>query len=209
LGTVRLFTPAQHRALHCDAVIVDTSRLVRPMVLRADAPADVVVDELLDRVVLMGKSVYAVRNRTFALLAGEHDGGFAVAPTEPFHAGVAGAIRDALARFGPVVDAGDVAAHATGLAPLLAYERGQLCFLDAPGTRAWRAIAGRRGLRIAAAAATHAPDPEVFVGELAMADWLAGPAEEATLDLDALSDLPEDELERLLEEQLDGWEDKV
>ena len=200
---MRLFTPAFHRMLHRDAYLVDTSRKVRPLVLEhAPDPAPVVAP-LLERVHLMGKSFYAVRNRTFALFAAHRDGSFAVAPTEPFHDGVVAALQDALAAFGPVRRGEDAPADA--FTPLLAYERGAVAFFETPDTRAWAPLAGRRGLRVLAATPTHAPDADVYVGDVPAATYVAEP-DELTLDLDRLGDLPDDELNLLLDEQLKDWD---
>jgi hypothetical protein len=130
-----------------------------------------VIDELLGRVVLMGRSLYAVRERTFALFCG---GGqdLVVAPTEPFHDDVLAVVRDALGGFGAVREEPDLPLDRSGLFPLLAYERGRVSFFDSRETRAWVPLAGRRGLRVLAATCAHAPAPHVLVGDVPAPDYV-------------------------------------
>jgi hypothetical protein len=162
---VRLFTEARDAALHCDAYLVDTARLARPFVLEGARGREAVIDELLGRVVLMGRSLYAVRERTFALFCGDGKD-LVVAPTEPFHEDVLAVLRDALAGFGAVRVEADLRLDRSGLFPLVAYERGRVSFFDSRETRAFVPLAGRRGLRILAATCAHAPAPHVLVGDV-------------------------------------------
>jgi hypothetical protein len=203
---VRLFTLARDRAHQRDAYLIDSGRKARSLQIEVLTPLEAVVEALLDRVCLMGKSVYAVRNRTFALYVGERGSSFAVAVTEPFHDGVLGAIRDTLGTHGDL-RAGheDLDPGEHGFAPLLAYERGRVSFLVTAESRRWLPLAGRRGMRILSATLSRAPDPDVYVGDLPVNEYLAAP-EEITLDLDAMSEMSDADLERLLNEQLEDWE---
>ena len=88
-----LFTPVRHVALHCDAYLIDTSRVVRPLRVELATPPDLAVEALLDRVLLMGRSLSEVRDRTFALFGKLEGDVLVVAPTGPFHDGVLGALR--------------------------------------------------------------------------------------------------------------------
>ncbi len=152
-----LFTPARDMALFRDAYLIDTARLARPLEVALAAPAGDLIDALLDRVLLMGRSLHEVRQHTFALFAGERCGAFVVAPSEPFHDGIVASLRDLLADFGEVRTGADEPLDACGLCPLLAYEAGRVSFFDSPGTRRWLALAGRRGLRILGATLAHEP----------------------------------------------------
>jgi hypothetical protein len=60
-------------------------------------------------------------------------------------------------------------------------------------------------MRILSATLSRAPDPDVYVGDLPVNEYLAAP-EEITLDLDAMSEMSDADLERLLNEQLEDWE---
>jgi hypothetical protein len=180
---VQLFTPATDRRLNCDAYIVDSARPVRPLTLRRLTPVEPIVEALVDRVVMMGRSVQAVREKTFALFVGLRDESFVAAPTGPLDEGVLAALRDELLAFGEVETGVDLMASATGLSPLLAYERGTVTFLDTPETHAFLPLVGRRGLRVAAATLSHAPAAEVYVGGLTAEQFLARP-EEISLDGD-------------------------
>ena len=206
---MKLFTPATNRALNCDAYVIDTRRMARPLRLGLLTPAVAVVEALLERVALMGKSVYAVRNRTFALFFRVDDGGFLLASTEPFHDGVQAALRDALANFGEVEEGEDFVLEDCGLSPLLSYERGRVALFDVAATRDWLSLAGRRGMRILAATTTDAPDPDVFVDEQPAEQYLRhAEVDEVELDLDAAGEMSEAELERYLDDQLGEWEAK-
>ena len=174
---MELFTPATDRRLNCDAYILDSSRPVRPLIVRLLTPVEPVVEALLDRVLMMGRSVQEVRERTFALFAGLRDGRFVVAATGPPVEGILAALRDELRAFGDVETGPDMVAGASGLSPLLAYERGVVTFLDAPETHGFLPLVGRRGLRVVAATLSHAPAPEVHVGELTAEQYLARPEE--------------------------------
>ncbi|MHC4340754.1 MAG: hypothetical protein ACYSX0_11155 [Planctomycetota bacterium] len=203
---MRLFTLARDRAHERDAYLIDSGRKARSLQVEVLTPLETVVETLLDRVSLIGKSVYAVRNRMFALYIGERNGSFRAAVTEPFHNGVMGALRDTLGAFGKLLaDHEDLDPGEHGLAPLLAYERGKVSFLDTAETHQWLPLAGRRGMRILSATLSRAPDPDVYVGDLAAADYLAAP-EEISLDLDAMSEMSDADLDRLLNEQLKDWE---
>lgn len=206
---MKLFTPASHRALNCDAYVIDTRRLARPLRLELITPPGAVVEALLQRVALMGKSVYAVRNRTFALFFRVDEGEFVLAATEPFHDGVQAALRDTLAEFGRVEEGEDFELAGSDLSPLVAYERGRVALFDVDATRAWLSLAGSRGMRILAATTSDAPDPDVFVDEQTVEQYLRrGEADEVQLDLDAAGEMSEAELERYLDDQLGEWEAK-
>lgn len=202
---MKLFTPARDRALNCDAYLVDSSRIVRPLRVALLTPAEPLVDDLVGRVMLMGRSLYGVRNQTFALFAGERGNGFAVAPTAPFHEGVLATLRDTLADYGTVDTEPDLPAFGSGLDPLLAYERGRVSFFDSLATHGWLGVAGRRGLRVLSVTLSHAPGDDFVVGDRPVAELLAAP-DEIVLDLDALGELPDAELDRLLDEQLEDWD---
>jgi len=158
---VALFTPAFDTALGCDAYLVDTDRPARTLSLAGAADSAAVVAGLLDRAVLMGRSVFDVRGLTFAVFAGGEP--LSVAVSEPVPEGVVATLRDALAAFAPVEAGAPRPLADTGLAPLLAYEEGRVSFFDSAATRPWRAIAGNRGVRILAATPSHDPDPDVEI----------------------------------------------
>lgn len=155
-----LFTPAFDTALGCDAYLVDTGREARLLHLSTTAPIEGVIAEILDRTVLMGRSLFDVRALTFALFAG---GEFTLAMSEPASDGAFSMLRDALAAFGPVTAGGACRLEETDLVPLLAYEEGKVSFFDSAPTRPWRRLAGNRGLRILAATPSHDPDPDVEI----------------------------------------------
>lgn len=155
-----LFTPAFDTALGCDAYLVDTGRMARPLHLAPGAPVERVIAEILDRTVLMGRSPFDVRTLTFALFAG---GEFTVAMSEPASEGAFAVLRDALASFGKVTAGEPCRLEESGLDPLLAYEEGRVSFFDSAATRPWRRLAGNRGLRILAATPSHDPDPDVEI----------------------------------------------
>ena len=167
LGSVSLFTPAFDTALCCDAYLVDTARAARPIHLESAAPAERVVAEILDRTVLMGRSLFDVRGMTFALFVGRDEERFTLAMTEPVADGVLSMLRDALSSFGRAETGADCALEDAGLHPLLAYEEGRVSFFDSAATRAWRNLAGKRGLRILSATPSHDPDPDVEIRECA------------------------------------------
>lgn len=161
LGGVALFTPAFDTALGCDAYLVDTERAARPLHLSTELPTERIVAEILDRTVLMGRSLFEVRGMTFALFVGPDP--FTLAMSEPVADGVLSMLRDTLACFGAVADGADIRLEQAALVPLLAYEEGKVSFFDSAETRPWRALAGNRGLRILAATPTHDPDPDVEI----------------------------------------------
>lgn len=204
---MKLFTPGHHRALHCDAYLVDTARLARPLRLSRLVDLAQVIEALLDRVVLMGRSVYAVRNRTFALFFEDRDDTLTVAVTEPFHDGVTGALRDVLGEHGPVHQPDDLDLQASVLQPLLAYERGAIAMFDTPATRALLPAAGRRGLRILACTTTREPDDGIEIGGVPVPAWLERQSvDEVALDLDAMAGLSDAEIDNLLDENLKDWD---
>lgn len=157
LGPVDLFLPVRDDALCTDAYLIDTYRRARPLGVDLVVPAEAIVEALLDRVVLMGRSPWDVRDHTFAVFGARDAGRFEIAVTEPYHAGVLAALRDTLAEFGPVATAPDAPLHEGARFPLLAYERGRVGFFDGPHTRAFVPLAGRRGVRILGSALAHAP----------------------------------------------------
>lgn len=179
---MRLFTEARDVTLGCDAYLIDSRRLARPLAVEAVTPREPIVEELLDRVVLMGRSLYAVRNKTFALFCGLRERAFVVAVTAPFHEGVLAVLGDALRGFGAVRREADEPADRNGLHPLLAYERGRVSFFDSRETRPWVPFAGRRGLRILAATCAHAPAPDVLVDGVPAARYLEASEEELELE---------------------------
>lgn len=158
-----LFTPGTHTALNCDAYLIDTGRKARLFRLEPLVPAVTVVEALLDRVVLMGRSLHDVAEQTFALFFG---GTFTVAVTEPVHDGVATTLRAVLAEYGPVSGGEPVDLASSGLEPLLAYERGTVSFFLGEATRAWLPLAGNRGLRILAASLSHSTDTDIELPEV-------------------------------------------
>jgi len=178
---VRLFTPARHRTLFRDALLVDATRRVRPFVAAPDAPPDPLFASVLDRVVLMGRSLFDVADHTLCVYAGFLDERAVLAPTEPFREGVLATLRDALRDFGAVEEHPEAEAAETTLVPWLAYERGRVTVLDTPVMRPWLRLAVRHGLRVAAATRTDAPDPDVYVGGIPAPEYVTGP-EEISLD---------------------------
>lgn len=169
-GFVTLFTPAFDTTLGCDAYLVDTQRPARAVHVDMGRNADLadrLVGELMDRTSLMGRSMFDVRGMTFAVFCGARDGRFSVAMTDAEHPGVFSMLRDALKHFGAVEDAGEVTLEESGLDALLAYEEGSVSFFDSAATRPWRALAGKRGLRILSSTLTHDPDPDVEIRECA------------------------------------------
>ena len=197
---MQLFTPAWHNGLHCDAFLIDTSRKVRPLVLDLLTLENAVIEAILARVVLMGRSLHAVRHKTFGLFFARRDGQFVLGPAYPFYASIFSDLQEALEKFGRVRTEADEDLRDGELSPLIAYVEGQISFFDSPQTRPWVKLAGRRGLRIVAPALAHAPADDVFVGEVSAREYLEAP-EEVTLDLDVTDELPANELERLLREQ--------
>lgn len=75
-----MFTPAFHRGFSCDALVIDAESSAVPLVLDADAPETTVVDAVLERVVLMSRSLHDVRRSTFGLFCGHRDGRLLLAP---------------------------------------------------------------------------------------------------------------------------------
>jgi hypothetical protein len=148
---VTVFTPAFHRAFSCDALVIDGESHAVPLVLDADAPEAEVVDAVLDRVVLMSKSLHDIRRTTFGLFCGRRDGRFLLAPASP--AAVVSALEDALLEFGPVRRGAPEPAR--GLVPLLAFVDGRVSFLRGPATLPFQRLAARKGLAIVAPAWSH------------------------------------------------------
>ena len=157
-----LFTPATDRALNCDAYLIDTARPARLLRCAIDAP---VIDAVLEAVVLMGRSLYDVRDETFALFCGPD----ALAVSAPVHPGVLSLVRGAL---GNPAAPEDGELWSLGLDPLLGYERGTVSFFLGPRTRPWVSLAGQRGLRILSATTAHQPDADVFVGDLPATEYI-------------------------------------
>lgn len=143
-----MFTPAFHRGFSCDALVIDGEESALPLVLDADAPEATVVEAVLDRVVLMSKSLYDVRRSTFGLFCDRRDGRFLLAPAAS--AAVVSALEDALAEFGPVRRGEPEPAK--GLVPLLAFVAGRVSFLRGPATIPFQRLAARKGLAIVAPA---------------------------------------------------------
>ncbi len=143
-----MFTPAFHRAFSCDALVSHGESSAVPLVLEADAPEATVVDAVLDRVVLMSKSLHDIRRSTFGLFCGRRDGRFVLAPASP--PAVVSALEDALKEFGPVRRG--TPEPAKGLVPLLAFVAGRVSFLRGPATLPFQRLAARRGLAIVAPA---------------------------------------------------------
>jgi len=197
---MRLFTMAHHRGLHCDAYLIDSARSARPLVLHFKGPLEPMLDTLIERVVLMGKSLHAVRNRTFGLFCAVRGDTFVLAPAYPFYASIFSSLREVLEEFGKVERLPDERLADEQLVPLLAFVDGVVSFLSSPPTKDWAKLAARRGLPILAPVWTHAVTPDVYVDDIPAAEYLAAP-EEVTLDLDVTDELPQDELERLLREQ--------
>lgn len=146
-----MFTPGFHRAFSCDALVIDGESPAVPLLLDADAPEADVVDAVLDRVVLMSKSLHEVRRSTFGLFWGRRQGRLVIAPSSP--AAVVSALEDAMAGFGPVRRGPPEPAK--GLVPLLAFVEGRVSFLRGPSTLPFQRLAARRGLAIVAPAWSH------------------------------------------------------
>ncbi len=144
-----MFTPAFHRGFSCDALVIDGASDAVPLVLDSDAPEADVVDAVLERVVLMSRSLHDVP--TFGLFCGRRDGRFLLAPASS--PAVVSALEDALLEFGPV-RRGDPE-PAKGLVPLLAFVSGRVSFLRGPQTLPFQRLAARRGLAIVAPAWSH------------------------------------------------------
>jgi len=206
---VKLFTPARDLKQNCDAYLIDTARQARSMRLTA-APHPDIIDALLDRLVLMGRSMYSVRNRVFALFFETGPEHLALAVTEPFHAGVTAALRDTLAEFGSVEMPGDGLLHELDALPLIAYERGKVAFFHSGATHDYLKLAGQRALRILTASCSHAPAEHFEVDGQPVLKFLArgsgGP--DIEIDIAAMGDLSDEELDRLLEDQLRDVQDK-
>jgi hypothetical protein len=143
-----VFKPAFHRAFSCDAFVIDGESSAVPLVLDADAPDTDVVDAVLERVVLMSRSLHDVRQSTFGLFCGRRDGRLLLAPAAA--AAVVSAVEDALSEFGPVRRGPPEPAR--GLVPLLAFVAGRVSFLRGPATIPFQRLAARRGLAIVAPA---------------------------------------------------------
>ena len=163
---VDLFTPATDPALNCDAYLIDTSRTVRPLNLEPLVPAATVVEALLERLVLMGRSLYDVAEHTFALFFTRRGSELVIAPTEPYHEGVIRTLLAVLGEFGEVATGSDIRVDETEFEPLLAYERGKVSFFIGPRTAEWRPLAGNRGLRILSATLAHDPGGEIDLPEV-------------------------------------------
>jgi len=146
-----VFEPAFHRAFSCDALVIDGESPAVPLLLDADAPEADVVDAVLDRVVLMSKSLHDVRRSTFGLFWGRRQGHLVLAPASP--AAVVSALEDAMAAFGPVRRGAPEPAK--GLVPLLAFVEGRVSFLRGQATLPFQRLAARRGLAIVAPAWSH------------------------------------------------------
>ncbi|MCK6461164.1 MAG: hypothetical protein L6Q95_14880 [Planctomycetes bacterium] len=143
-----MFTAAYHKAFSCDALVIDGESHAVPLVLDAEAPEADVVDAVLDRVVLMSRSIHDVRRSTFGLFLGRRDGRLLLAAASP--AAVVSALEDAMAEFGPVRRGAPEPAR--GLVPLLAFVEGRVSFLRGPATLPFQRLAARRGLAIVAPA---------------------------------------------------------
>jgi hypothetical protein len=143
-----VFTPAFHRGFSCDALVIDAESAAVPLVLHADVPDADVVDAVLERVMLMSRSLHDVRRSTFGLFCGRRDGRFVLAPASP--PAVVSALEDALLEFGPV--SRGAPEPAKGLVPLLAFVGGRVSFLRGPATIPFQQLAARRGIAIVAPA---------------------------------------------------------
>lgn len=143
-----MFKPAFHRGFSCDAFVIDGESVAVPLVLETEAPEADVVDALLDRVVLMSRSLHDVRKSTFGLFCGRRDGRFLLAPAAG--AAVVSAIEDALLEFGPVTRGEPEPAR--GLVPLLAFVEGRVSFLRDAATIPFQRLAAKKGLPIVAPA---------------------------------------------------------
>jgi len=181
---MRLFTPAVHRGLSCDAYVIDADRDAVPLVLDAGAPVEAVIDAVLQRLVLLSRSLHDMRRRTFGLFCARRGAAFVLAHAEPCDAPVLSALDDVLGEFGPVRRGPAERLRDGALTPLVAFVGGRVCFFRSAATRGWEQLAGRRALRIVAPVWSHAPDADVFIDGMPAADYLSAPAE-ATLDLEA------------------------
>jgi len=170
---VRLFTKARDRALCRDALLIDTRRLARPLLLEPLTPLEPVVETLLDRVALMGRSLHAVRGHAFAMFLGAREGRTVFALTEPFHVGLVAVLVDTLAAFGPARAEEAQPLAEQGLAPLFGFDAGRIVFFDSLATRPFHVLARRRALRILGATLSHAPDPDVEIGGVPAPDYIA------------------------------------
>jgi hypothetical protein len=146
-----VFTAAYHRTFSCDALVIDGESSAVPLMLDAEAHEADVVDAVLDRVVLMSRSIHDVRRSTFGLFLGRRDGRFLLAAASP--AAVVSALEDAMAEFGPVRRGAPEPAR--GLVPLLAFVEGRVSFLRGPSTLPFQRLAARKGLAIVAPAWSH------------------------------------------------------
>jgi len=160
---VALFSSAYDTSRNCDAYLVDSERAGRAITVLTEAPGVSVVEELIDRAVLMGRNVHLAGEETFALFASATAERFTLAVTDPVALGTYSMLRDALGSFGAIEDEAEVRLDEADLAPLLAYENGRVSFFDWAGTRDWRDVAGRRGLRMLSCTPSHDPDPDVEV----------------------------------------------
>ncbi|MGQ0612640.1 MAG: hypothetical protein ACT4PV_02660 [Planctomycetaceae bacterium] len=170
---MRLFTPARDRALCRDALLIDTLRLARPLLLEPLTPLEPVIETLLDRVALMGRSLLPVRSHAFALFLGAREGRTVFAITEPFHVGLVAVLVDSLAAFGAARAGEAEPLAAQGLTPLFGFEGGRVLFFDSLATRPFHVIARRRALRILGATLSHAPDPDVEVEGVPAPEYVA------------------------------------
>lgn len=143
-----MFESGFHRAFSCDALVIDQESSAVPLVLEGDIPESEVVDAVLDRVVLMSKSLHDVRTSTFGVFLGRRDGRLLLAPAAT--PAVVSALEDALLAFGPVRR--DAPEPVKEHAPLLAFVQGRVSFLRGPRTLAFQRSAARRGLPIVAPA---------------------------------------------------------
>ena len=190
---------SHHRGLHCDAYLIDSNRSARPLILDPATPMEPVIETVLDRVLAMSRSLYAVRERTFGLFCAERCAQFVLAPAYPIYASIFSSLREVLEEFGTVRRGPNERLDANRLAPFIAYVDGHVSFLDGPVTRKWARIAHRRGIPILASAWAHGRIDDIYVDDMPATEYLAAP-EEVTLDLDVTDELPPEELERLLRE---------
>jgi hypothetical protein len=154
---------ARDRALALETCVVDTRRDARTLLLSPGASAAAAVEALLDRVALLARSRHAVRDHAFALFLGARAEALVVAVSEPVPEGLLSSLADALAEVGPAAAGPSEPLATSGLAPLLGLERGVVSFFHSLATRPFRALAGRRAVRIVLATPSHAPDPDVEV----------------------------------------------
>ena len=164
LAHVALFSSAFDTSRNCDAYLVDSERAGRAITVRTDAPGASVVDEVVGRAVLMSRNLHRTEGEEiFALFAGAGSERFTLAVSDPVSVPAYSMLRDALGSFGSIEEETDVRLDEVDLAPLLAYENGRVSFFDWAGTRDWRDVAGRRGLRMLSCTPSHDPDPDVEV----------------------------------------------